>query len=175
MSLVINIKGLDSTIKDLKKLENIYSSKKFLDFLKNKCLLAVKYQTDSRLSSLVDLESALLSDYRNNHKIDDTLTGFILYNDLMNDSWVEYNFSIAEAVEYGVGIKGQGTGVNASENNYQYDINNHGTEGWVYKDKNGETHRTLGYEGRNVYYHTYLEIINKLDSWVDEFIERELI
>ena len=98
-------------------------------------MLAVKYQTDVRLSSLVDLNSALLSNYRNNHKIEDTTTGFILYNDLMNYEWLKYDFSIAEAVEYGIGVVGEGTGINASENNYLYDINNHGEMGWIYKNE----------------------------------------
>lgn len=175
MSLTINIKGIDSIVNDLEKLKNIYRNEMFIDFLKNKCLSEVKYQTDMRLSSLTDLNSALLSDYRNNHKIENTPTGFILYNDLMNDGWLKYNFSIAEAVEYGVGIIGQGTGINANEEGYQYDINNHGYDGWIYKDKNGNTYKTRGYEGRNVYYYTYLEIMSKLDNWVNEFIERGLI
>lgn len=175
MSLIINIKGLDEAIESLGKLKDIYSNKRFIDFLKSKCLSAVKFQTDSRLTSLVDLNSALLSEYRNNHKIEDTPTGFILYNDLMNNNWLEYDFSIAQAVEYGVGYIGQGTGIMAGEDNYQYDINNHGTNGWVYRDSNGKTHHTQGYEGRNVYYYTYLDIVSKMDDWVNEFIESELI
>lgn len=175
MSLIININGLKETIGYLGDLKELYSNRQFIDFIKKKCLLAVKYQTDVRLSSLVDLNSALLSNYRNNHKIEDTTTGFILYNDLMNYEWLKYDFSIAEAVEYGIGVVGEGTGINASENNYLYDINNHGEMGWIYKNENGKTVWTKGYEGRNVYYYTYLEIMSKIDGWIDEFIESGLI
>lgn len=175
MSLVIKIKGLEETVVYLENLKDLYSNRNFINFIKQKCLKTVKYQTDVRLSSLVDLNSALLSNYRNNHKTVDTENGFILYNDLMNDGWVEYDFSIAEAVEYGIGIKGLGTGITASGNGYQYDINSHGDTGWVYKDKDGKTVWTKGYEGRNVYYYTYLEIMSKMESWIDEFIESGLI
>lgn len=175
MSVVIKVKGLEETVVYLENLKDLYSNKNFINFIKQKCLTAVKYQTDIRLSSLVDLNSALLSNYRNNHKIIDVPNGFILYNDLMNDGWVRYDFSIAEAVEYGVGIMGVGTGMTASENDYQYDVNSHGDKGWVYQDDNGKFVWTKGYEGRNVYYYTYLEIIAKMNSWVDEFIESGLI
>ena len=48
---------------------------------------------------------------------------------------------------------------------------------WVgfIKTKNGKTVWTKGYEGRNVYYYTYLEIMSKIDGWIDEFIESGLI
>ena len=92
MSLVIKVKGLEETVVYLENLKDLYSNKNFINFIKQKCLVAVKYQTDVRLTSLVDLNSALLSNYRNNHKIEDTANGFILYNDLMNYEWLEYDF-----------------------------------------------------------------------------------
>lgn len=175
MTLVINVSGLKEVTDTLINLKELYSNRSFIDFIKRKCIASVKYQTDVRLSSLVDLKSALLSNYRNNHKVKDTSTGFLLYNDLMNNEWIKYDFSIAEAVEYGIGKVGDGTGINASENNYLYDINKHGDKGWVYKDKDGNTVWTKGYEGRNVYYYTYLDIMKNMDNWIDEFIESGLI
>lgn len=174
MNLKIDITGIKENIDYLTKIKNIYKDKEFISFLKNKALVTVKYITDTRLTSLVDLESALFSKYRNSHKIKDTTTGFILYNDLSRE-WTEYNFSIAEAVEYGIGIVGKNNrAYGASENFYEYDVNNHGNYGWVYKDDSGNTHWTKGYEGRNVYYYTYIEIIKNMENWVNEFIEKEL-
>lgn len=172
--LTINLNGLVDTIESLNKIKDIHSNPRFIEFLKNKCMLEVKYQTDIRLSSLVDLKSALLSNYRNNHKIRNTTNGFILYNDLSR-SWLKYDFSIAQAVEYGIGVIGQGTGITAIDDGWEYDINKHGLEGWIYKDEEGKTHRTAGYEGRNVYYYTYLGILNQMEKWTWEFIESELI
>lgn len=172
--LVINIKGLEDVVNTIINLRDIFSDKNFIEFIKRKCMLEVKYQTDTRLTSLVDLNSALLSNYRNNHKTVDTDRGFILYNDLTNDEWLKYDFSIAQAVEYGVGVRGIGTGITAEDDGYEYDVNDHGESGWVYMNENEEFIWTAGYSGRNVYYFTYLEILNKMEIWIYEFIESEL-
>lgn len=175
--LKIDLTGLIETIESLNKIKNIYSNPRFIEFLKSKCLATVIRQTDSRLSSIVDAQSAELSDYRKNHKIESKPNGFVLYNDLTKE-WTKYSdgkFSIAQAVEYGIGAIGEGTGVNADENSWLYDLKNHGIEGWIYKDESGKTHKTAGYEGRNVYYYTYLEILNQMENWIWEFIESEAI
>lgn len=69
-------------------------------------------------------------------------------------------FVIAEAphaiyVEYGTGIVGQSFPHPEAEGNYEYDVNQHGAKGWVYKsDRDGKFHWTKGYVSRPFMYNT---------------------
>lgn len=63
----------------------------------------------------------------------------------------------AAFVEYGTGIVGKGTHPDAG--NYQYDINNHGEDGWYYF-KDGKLHWTKGLEA-----HRYM--FNAINLYVD--------
>lgn len=64
--------------------------------------------------------------------------------------------SLAHIIEFGIGYTG-GTGVAASktslfdDNDWQFDVRNHGYKGWYYKDKSGGIHWTNGLEGRQVF------------------------
>lgn len=69
-------------------------------------------------------------------------------------------FVIAEApyaifVEYGTGIVGSESAHPEAAGNYDYDVHDHGTAGWIYKsDKDGKYHWTAGYISRPFMYNT---------------------
>ena len=58
-------------------------------------------------------------------------------------------------VEYGTGIAGEADPHPLAAEQWAYDVNQHGIEGWVYKsDKDGEFHWTIGYFSRPFMYNT---------------------
>lgn len=69
-------------------------------------------------------------------------------------------FVIAEApyaiyVEYGTGIVGKNDPHPEADGNYDYDVHQHGVQGWVYKnDNDGKFHWTKGFISRPFMYNT---------------------
>ena len=58
-------------------------------------------------------------------------------------------------VEYGTGVVGDGTYPGETANGWKYDYNDHGTEGWIYKnDRDGQYYWTMGYVARPFMYST---------------------
>lgn len=58
-------------------------------------------------------------------------------------------------VEYGTGIVGAASPHPEAEGNWDYDVKDHGEEGWVYRsDKDGKYHWTKGYISRPFMLHT---------------------
>lgn len=58
-------------------------------------------------------------------------------------------------VEYGTGIVGKASPHPGAEGNYDYDVRQHGAEGWVYRsDKDGQFHWTAGFVSRPFMYNT---------------------
>lgn len=57
---------------------------------------------------------------------------------LVNNCWY------SSIVEFGSGIRGQGT--HPDPKNYQYDVNGHGENGWYFFDDDGNLHFTTGME-----------------------------
>lgn len=69
------------------------------------------------------------------------------------------NYYTALWVEYGTGIIGEGT--HPDPKGYQYDVNNHDDEGWVYKDKNGNFHFTRGMEAHRYMYNALIDYLTQ--------------
>lgn len=160
-----NKKALDQHIEFVKKLILMETDKKFQKYIQNKCLETVKRVTDE----LMRYSGATVEVYKNNHKIEETENGFILYNDTAVESESPgYGgaFPIALAFEYGTGIVGS---QNAKEGSWGYNINNH-EKGWNYF-KNDKFHFTQGYEGMEIYKKTEDVIKRQLSSWVINYYE----
>lgn len=160
-----NKKALDQHIEFVKKLILMETDKKFQKYIQNKCLETVKRVTDE----LMRYSGATVEAYKNNHKIEETENGFILYNDTVVESdsaGYGGSFPIALAFEYGTGIVGS---QNAKEGAWDYNINNH-EKGWNYF-KNDKFHFTQGYEGMEIYKKTEDVIKRQLSSWVMNYYE----
>ena len=75
--------------------------------------------------------------------------------------------------EYGTGIVGSNN-PHANEEltraGWVYDVNNHGEEGWVYKDEAGNYWRTKGQPAQKKFY----EASKRMEEKLPEFIEEEL-
>lgn len=73
--------------------------------------------------------------------------------------WIIYtDCPYAKYVEFGTGIIGANAQHDlASQFGWEYDINNHGTDGWVYY-KNGKYYKTAGSVSKPFMYETALEL-----------------
>ena len=114
----VNKKALDEHINFVKKLLLMKTDKKFQKYIQDKCKETVERLTNE----LMQYSGTTVDAYKNNHKIKETATGFILYNDTVVESGDYGTFPIALAFEYGTGIVGS---QNAKEGAWAYNINNH--------------------------------------------------
>lgn len=84
--------------------------------------------------------------------------------------------SLAEIVEYGIGYTGQlKTELPEEGSDWEYDINNHGYKGWYYKDDQGNIHWTNGYEGKLIFYNLKLTVIDKIQDWIIEYLDKYIV
>lgn len=77
--------------------------------------------------------------------------------------------SLAKIVEYGIGYTGL-MNTSPAPTDWEYDVNNHGSKGWVYKDSSGRTFWTNGFEGRLIYYTFMNYIRDNISNLIKEYI-----
>ena len=85
-------------------------------------------------------------------------------------------------VEYGTGIVGEGTHPEAEKASWQYDVNGHGLEGWVYvkgsdgifSSENAQFRWTKGYIARPFMYNTYRWLQEAAESTGAEIILKNM-
>lgn len=176
--------GLTLVQKLLDKLTNMFEEEKFRQFIANKCNITLNEVCHRWLTTLPEnnLESQYMSAMHTEIK-DDYI---YLYNDAMVDingknmsSETKANYigglSLAEIVEYGIGYTGAMNTAHQDEiDDWQYDVNNHGYKGWYYKDDNGNIQWTNGYEGRLIFYKLKEDVLEHIEEWVAEYVNKEL-
>lgn len=176
--------GAEKMTSILEKLSSLAHDEKLLKFIGDKALEQVNALSIERLSTISSSEDVLASEYYKNNKIeivDDTL---YIYNDseidistkIMNpEKRINYplKISLAKMVEYGIGYTGSTT-QNVEDEEWKYDVNNHGNKGWYYIDKSGVKHWTNGYQGRLIYYNLKLIIENKVVDWICQYLNKNL-
>lgn len=168
--------------KELTNLETLFTSKKFKNYIANKCLEELA-KLNNTLGSFGqgeehDVFLAKIEEYKRNHKKEIGDDYIIIFNDTTLEqsemTWVNENtkihypegISIAYIIEYGTGLLG------TSQEDWQVNVNNHASS-WSYK-KDNRLYRTSGISGRFIY-GKLLEIIKlNFEKWVNEYIEREV-
>ena len=179
MSLKVNIdvKGIEklgNTIDYVNKLLQMKIDKDFQKYIQERVLETVKEVATQRLILSETTNYEWIEEYQNNHKIRETEEGFELYNDFKipasmlsiseNNPNYEDGFNIALAFEYGVGIVGE---QHPKKGAWEYNINEH-DHSWYYT-KYGNTYKTRGYEGAEVYRYTAIEVTKRLKQWVKDY------
>lgn len=76
--------------------------------------------------------------YEITHTLENSFVKDYSLGTLINNCWY------SALVEYGTGVKGQGTHPNSKD--YQYDVNGHGESGWYFFDDENNLHFTTGME-----------------------------
>ena len=183
------LKELQDHIDFVEKLRSMQTDVNFQKFIQNKVLETVNRIARERIANTTNDEYIEEYILRNSIREEEGLNGFILYNNLTipaeltsrntknqdrNKGLVrnyDNGFNLALAFEYGVGIVGQNNPINGA---WDYNINNYGEEGWYYKTPSGESIRTQGYQGAEVYRFTAIECKEKMKDWVWEYYRKEV-
>lgn len=174
-------KGIQEAINKLQSLKTMFNSIEFMQYLGNKCKQTLDEVTSKNMSGD---ESNMVKDYVDGHQLLVNVKEIILYNNttdnnldgMSENTKANYpnGFSIAKAVEYGVGIVGASSAGAKEAKDWQYDLNNHNTKGWFYKTSNGLYAWSMGYEGRLIYLKTKLEIEQHIPQWIEDYINNNL-
>lgn len=179
-------KDLEEYINFVQKMLSMKVDKNFQKFIQQKCLETVRSVSERLISGTTNDEYK--EEYIARHKIQEEPDGFILYNDLVipailttkntinqnRDNGIVRNydegFALALAFEYGTGIVGE---FNPIEGAWEYNVNKYNELGWYYKKQNGESERTTGYQGFQIYGTTAKEIKENLNNWVYEYLNKK--
>lgn len=163
------------------KLNEMLTSESFLKFIRDKSKQELDEITKLKLH---DVEYEIASTYPASNK---TKIGKD-YIDLYNDSMVDLSevsektlanypdgLSMAKLVEYGTGVIGERSKASqyAGEDNWAYDINNHGDRGWYYQ-KDGMIYWSRGMEGKLIYHELKNRIEEKINGWIEEYLQKNL-
>lgn len=174
-------KGFKELKKNIKKVQSTFLDDKFIYYLANKSFQLLNQITQQNLN--LDELNQYEHFYRNNHQMKVLKDEIDIWNDTMVDldslnlsdkTRANYSsgLSLAKIVEYGTGIVGANSEASSIAKDWQYDMNNHGNDGWFYEDNSGQLHFTRGIEGRLIFYKTKEEIEKNLDKWVSDYINK---
>ncbi len=184
---VQGLKELQNQIDFIQKMLRMKVDNKFQKFIQSKVLETVNRIARERIANTTNDE--YIEEYILRNSIREESDGFVLYNNFTIPAVLatrntknqdrsmgmvrnyDNGFNLALAFEYGVGIIGQNNPVNGA---WDYNINNYGEEGWYYKTPSGESIRTQGYQGAEVYRFTAIEVKSKLKDWVNEYYRKEV-
>ena len=178
---ILSETDLDSVDKMLYKLENLFDDNKFKEFLLNKSKKLLKNICEMNLP-IESEASPIQNDYMNNMKTEITDDSIILYNDsvinideknMSETTKAKYpaQLSLAKIIEFGIGYSGSQSILTSEAEDWEYDVNNHGVEGWYYKDDAGNIHWTNGFEGRFIFFKLAENIKQYIGDWIAEYIE----
>lgn len=176
----------DSDIKKLKKelleISGLFNSKKFKNFIADKCLFELALFTQDMGSFSRGEEHSVflkkVEEYKRNNKKEIGDDYIIIFNETTLEQsemyWVSEKtiqnypngISIAYIIEYGTGLLG------TSQEDWQVNVNNHNGS-WSYK-KDEKIYHTSGISGRFIYQKLLERVKLKFEKWTDEFLEKEV-
>ena len=80
--------------------------------------------------------------------------------------------SLAKIVEYGIGYSGSNSPYKSQVEDWEYDVRNHGSNGWYYKDEGGNIVWTDGFQGRFIFFKLVENVKEYIGDWIEEYIEK---
>lgn len=177
--------NLKKYIDKLKKVEQALKGEEFRKFILNKAKAILQEIMENNDISTDD-ENA--GDYVNGNKTEIGKDYVYLFNDSVidvksldtffnEDTKANYpeNLSLAALVEYGTGLVGAQSSKNTGKEwEYMANPNRDYSQGWIWKGKNGSIVRTMGKEGKYIYYELSEQVKEHLDEWVNEYLEKVL-
>lgn len=160
-------KGIELVLRDIYK---ALLSQDFINYLSNHLFGVLKTIATQRVSTInvkdLDNSSSEISNYLGSMKMSINGNTISLFNDskiildekqLKPSTRARYSneLSLAHIIEFGIGyVGGSSAAANKQyllDETWEYDVRNHGSNGWYYKDKNGNIVWTQGLEGRQVF------------------------
>lgn len=183
-----NRQDLNEMLGELDLIKDLFANSEFKRFIAKKCLEELADICNYTLVTFDEhsVFDAKVQEYEENHKYRIGSDYILIYNNTMlaqDEMWwvspttrenYPHGISIAKIIEYGTGIRG------TSQNDWQTDVNGHGSAGWTYynPDNWGSSNKveslvhTTGLEGRFIYQKLADSVERKFDAWVGEYIER---
>jgi hypothetical protein len=166
----------------LEKVEKALKGEEFRKFILSKAKTTLQEIMESNDISTDD-ENA--GDYVNGNKTEIGKDYVYLFNDSVidvkslntffnEDTKANYpdTLSLAALIEYGTGLEGYQSSKNTGKEwEYMANPNRDYSKGWVWKGANGQPIRTLGKEGKYIYYELSEKVEEQLDEWVKEYLE----
>lgn len=174
----VKVKGIDECLTTFSSLQKLIKNYEFMEYISKKSKDTLDRITKQNISSF----NKETNQYANGHQVEVNQEEIILFNNtkadlshLSESTKANYpdGFSIAKAVEYGTGIVGRDSVASGLSKAWEYDVNNHGEQGWFY-EKNGKIYWTKGMEGKMIYFKTKLAIERNIKRWVREYIKNNL-
>lgn len=184
-----SVSGFKKMGNKLDQLEKILTSKEIYEYIAEKCMKILNEITIERLStySKEDIDTSYYAS-RHQYKIE----GSTIY--IFNDSKIDISsknmseitkakypaqLSLAKIVEYGIGYTGANftltpDGSPLPNDNWEYDINNHGSKGWYYTDEKGEVVWTNGFAGRLIFNELAVKVKKNARRWVTEYVRSKI-
>lgn len=190
----LNEENLRKLIQKYQNVAKLLSSMEFKQFLLEKCKKArEKVMLERDIAHIEDV-----NDTSNQEKVDAYTSGnkeeisgntITLYNDsvidigssntFFNEEYRDTHYpselSLAELVEYGVGLVGANSSLNIGDE-WEYMVNGGRdySEGWYYKSDNNAPQLTKGSEGKYIYYYLTKFVEDNVEDWVKEFLEEKI-
>lgn len=181
----------DLTVGDLQdaqklfdKIEHLLLSDKFKEHLAKILKKELKQIQKRKLSTIHNNEDIKASTYMNSNHIEITDDSIYIYNDATIDvstknmsETTKANYpaqlSLAKIVEYGIGYTGS-LGATGEEEDWIYDMNNHGYSGWYYYNESGQKVWTNGFTGRYVFLELKKYLEENISKIMEDFLEEWL-
>ena len=169
--------------KKLEKIEYLLLSEDYTKYLGRKMKEALKKIQKQRLKTINTKEDIDESNYMSSNHLEIEDGTIYIYNDAIIDissknmnETTKANYpaklSLAKIVEYGIGYTGEI--YSQGNEDWVYDVNQHGNKGWYYKDKNGEIRWTNGYAGRYIFLALKEYVYEHISEWTDSYVIRLL-
>lgn len=177
----LSIEGINEFKKKISNFKQSINSEDFINFLCKKSYETLNKVTNERLNS--DEDGMYYHEYRTNHQKMISDNDIYLWNETMVDlsslsaeTLANYpkGLSLAKIVEYGTGIVGASSEASKIAEDWQYDVNGHGTKGWFYVDSSGVLHWTKGIAGKLIFYETKRRIEENISQWVIEYTQGKI-
>lgn len=180
----LSVKGLENMKLTFVEMAKILASKEFKEYFANKMLDEVKQIADKEIARSYDEDFSI---YRNHFGKKIESSKIIIYNDAIvsvnqNEKskfdiskYPNAQISLAKIVEYGIGATGKNTDrSHDNDKSWEYDINNHGEQGWTYYGDDGQLHHTSGFEGKLIFYKLKQSVEKKAKQWITEYLGKQL-
>lgn len=152
-------KEIDRAIQEVEKFKK--------EFLK-KCNLLVEALTDEGVK-IAKLEVQQLDAFYTG-ELWNSIEGY--YSPTYNVGIIKAGAYYAAYVEFGTGVVGKGS-PHPNPQGYQYDVNQHGDEGWVYyDDDSGQFRWTKGFKSRPFMYNTARQLEKECKKIAEEVFGR---
>ena len=155
----LNENDIDRAIQEVKQFET--------EFLE-KCNLLIEALTDYGVEvakiKVVELGAIFTGELLN------SIEGY--YSPTYNVGIIKAGSYYAAYVEFGTGVVGKGS-AHPKPQGWQYDVNDHGDEGWVYfDDYTGKFRWTKGFKSRPFMYNTARELERNCKKIAEEVFQR---